>query len=869
MDTPNQASYAVNLDLAYREKLDQDWLRISKIAALTALIMIPAGITLDYVVYPHLLGTFLSLRLVCDIIIGALFLSYATEIGRRHLRLISYLWLLSAQVMICYMIAATEDPISPYYAGLNLAMMAAGIILPTTAKETLFFCVSTLILYFLTFLTQLPGSDDFHLVYNNAYFLILTGAISVLSAYINSQRRFAEFRLTYELDKRNQEMAQLDRMKSDFFANISHELRTPLTLILSPVQDILERQTHLPDKLAETLATVRNNSLRLLKLVNDLLDVIRLEEGKAKLQQEPVLIDSLLRGIADSMIHLAQMQEVELSKSLKTQQTLVLGDQDALEKIFINLLNNAIKFTPEGGKISISSSILDDRIRITVSDTGIGIHENDLPYVFDRFRQADGSTTRRYQGTGLGLTLVKELTERHSGTVAISSALGEGTDMSVFLPIYHSDKTPTDTSNAPTKSDIGIQQLHRLAEINTGLTVASQPDWEMNRIELDPRNTQASVLVVDDETDMRNYLVESLREDFQVIYAKDGLEGLEMAQQHHPDLMLLDLMLPELDGLEVCQRLKQDKATRGIKIILLTARVDEDAKLTALKNGADDFLTKPFSSIEVRTRLNNLHLASSLERDLNDRNVELQDTLQDLRNTQGQLVQSEKLNALGNLSAGLLHEINNPLNYTMTALQIASFMPDVKNNTDLNEIVTDMTEGLGRIQTIVTDLRAFAYPEEAAKQQPFDIAKALEVALRFTANDLNNAEIEQTLAKEQKVLGSQSHIVQVLVNIFTNGAKAIAANDAPTQGHIKISSEVTGDRLTISISDNGVGMTEDVLARVFDPFFTTRDVGEGMGLGLSVCHTILKNHNGALTAKSKPGAGSTFYFDLELAEKSK
>jgi len=239
---------------------------------------------------------------------------------------------------------------------------------------------------------------------------------------------------------------------------------------------------------------------------------------------------------------------------------------------------------------------------------------------------------------------------------------------------------------------------------------------------------------------------------------------------------------------------------------------------------------------------------------------ELEEKNKKLQSTQAQLIHSEKINAIGNLSAGLLHEVNNPLNYTMIALHLVKNDPHVMQDPDLKDTVKDMEEGMTRIKNIVTDLRAFAYPEEADKKNEFPIFSAVENALRFTASESINIEKIINVAPDLNVMASKTHIVQVLINLISNSSKAIAK--AGTKGVITINAHKENDRIKISVADNGSGMNEETLSKVFDPFFTTNEVGKGMGLGLSVSHTIVRNHGGNLTATSKLGEGSVFYFDL-------
>lgn len=440
--------------------------------------------------------------------------------------------------------------------------------------------------------------------------------------------------------------------------------------------------------------------------------------------------------------------------------------------------------------------------------------------------------------------------------------------MTVALPANDREDEEMEGASDGLAQSIGLQRLHRLAELNSGLTIDDGEQWDVIENDSTKAPGLATVLVVDDEPDMRRYLVSMLRDEYRVFQAADGIDGLRLAQEIMPDAMILDLMLPNLDGLEVCRQLKQSQQTRGIKIILLTARVDEEAKLTALKNGADDFVTKPFSRIEVLSRLANLNETARLERDLEQSNEQLKSALNNLKQTQAQLVQSEKLNALGALAAGLLHEINNPLNYSLTALQLVRADPLVKSNELLGEVCGDIDEGMQRIRTIVSDLRAFAYPSEADKRSRFEFAEALESAQRFTAHELKDVRIVTDLPRRATVLGSKTHVTQVLVNLLLNSVKAIRGVEEDVDGWIRVTAVVRDDRLVVTVGDNGVGMDENTLQHIFDPFFTTRDVGEGMGLGLSICHTIVTNHGGRIVADSTPGKGSELVFDLPLADES-
>lgn len=849
-----------DFEQAFAANLEAQWLRYSKISAGVSIVLVPLFALLDWLVYPEEFVFFLQLRVLCAASILMVVLT-AIRWGRRLLPLASVGCLILIQIMIAWMIAVTDGQYSGYYAGLNLPIIGIGLFLPTVFLQTLLFCVLSLLLY--TGACLYAGGGELGIPYvENCFFFVATGMIATYATWVLQGRRRTEFTLSYELAARIRELHYLNRKRTDFFSNISHELRTPLTLILAPVQEILSEGVRLPDALAGRLMVVRDNGLRLLKLVNELLDIVRLEENVDGLSRVPTDANGILRSVVDSMLHLAEAKGLELKKDVPRGDLVVEGDQRALEKIFVNLVGNAIKFTESGGWIAVRSFPQGSWAIVEVEDNGIGIARSEQGHIFERFRQADGSSTRRYRGTGLGLALVKEMTERMGGAVSVDSEPGRGTTMKIRLPLSDQRPVPEEVGEEP---DV-IEAIHRMAERQGGLQLESPvepPDPNVADGEERPL-----VLVVEDEPDMRRYLCDILERDYRVVQARDGREGLSLALERDPDLILLDLMLPEMDGLEVCRRIRRDERPRFSRIMLLTARADEQSKLTALENGANDFLTKPFSTIEVLTRLRNLLENAHLERDLAARNARLELTLRELEATQAQLIQSEKLNALGSLSAGLLHEINNPLNYSLTALQLLSADPSMQGDELTREILGDIREGMDRIRAIVTDLHAFAYPTEAEKVGAFDFNEAVEAAVRFTAHELKGVQVSRCLPKPARVLGSKSHLTQVLINIIANAAKAVGSVTDDRIGTIRIEGEAREDRFWVRVLDNGVGMDEHTLGRIFDPFFTTRDVGEGMGLGLSVCHTIVRNHGGRLIATSRPGQGTELSFDLSLAEQS-
>lgn len=852
-------------------------LQRSKIGCLVTLALVPTGASLDLGVYPEHATNLLLLRLASWLLVALIYLLHRFRWFGNYIKWTGMLMPAVLVATFCVMIYVADGFTGPYYAGLNLLIVGVSLLLPYSFIESFILSAGSLGFYILTGIIGGLTGIDYSFAYSNIYFIFSTGVIACTASFFSERARFREFRLTYELDQRNRQLAELDRIKSDFFANVSHELRTPLTLILSPIEDLMKRGTG-NAYVDKQLIFVKDNAYRLLKLVNDLLQVMRLEEGRSNLDKRAINLSTMVANVVAGMRHFATQQEVSLDVESDDDVT-IAGDSGAVEKITINLVNNAIKFTEPGGTVQVYVRSVEGFGELKVVDTGTGISASDLPHIFDRFKQADSSSTRKHQGTGLGLALVRELTELQDGTIDARSELGKGTTMSVKLPLFSNEEAENQSSpvseikeeSMDTSKD-HLAEIHRKAAYSYTVERNDDEDefiakegFEESHPEMaDTEEHRPRVVVVEDEPDVRRYLIGVLGKDFILQVAKDGEEGLELIRSSKPDIALLDLMLPKLDGLTVCKRVKTDPQLQHIKVMLLTARTDEESKMTALDHGADDFLTKPFSTVEISKRLFNLWHTSRLQETLRVKNIELSNTLDELQSTQGKLIQSEKLNALGRLAAGLLHEVNNPLNYAFGTFQLLEREQVFQNDEGIKEMMGDIRDGMERISQIVRDLKTFAYPESSELKKEFKLIDAINSAVRLTGQQNKLARMEIDVDESLTVLGSQSHIVQVLINLIENSMHAIQS--AGCEGLIKIgATTLENGRVKITLCDNGTGIGDKVIDKIFDPFFTTKDVGQGLGMGLSTCHTIINNHGGILSVDSDGESFTEFSMDLEAA----
>ena len=403
----------------------------------------------------------------------------------------------------------------------------------------------------------------------------------------NQQLKQQAETLSYQAEK----LRETDHLKSRLFANISHEFRTPLTLIKGPVDQIADN----PDSpLSQSnISMIRRNTNRLLRLVNQLLDLSKLDAGRLQLVLTEGDVFKCLRAAASSFSSLATQRNLDYQVHLPSLVLTASFDRDKLEKIIYNLLSNAFKFTPDQGTIIFSASYDQNQMTMTVTDSGHGIPSEKINHIFDRFYQVDDSQTREQEGTGIGLALTKELIVLMNGSIYVTSKPDSGSAFHITIPLkeIHTNSTSKVLAN-PDSSN------HALSEID--LTI-EQPI-------LEPGATHRSnlVLVVEDNADMREYISQQLCEDYQVLEAVHGQEGLVQARDQIPDLIITDLMMPQMDGTELCRQIKTDKRTSHIPVIMLTAKASLDNKIEGLETGADDYLTKPFDSRELAVRVKNL-----------------------------------------------------------------------------------------------------------------------------------------------------------------------------------------------------------------------------------------------------------------------
>ncbi|MEU2611528.1 SpoIIE family protein phosphatase [Micromonospora sp. NPDC007271] len=431
------------------------------------------------------------------------------------------------------------------------------------------------------------------LAFTDEYRNFLDLVAAQISGAVGKQRAYEQQRA------RAVELAVLDRTKTNFFANVSHEFRTPLTLVLGPLEDLLA-DPGLPAAYAERLAVPHRNALRLLKLVNTVLDFSRLESGRLAARYQATDLADYTARLASTFRSVTERAGLRLVVDCPPLPAPVHVDRDMWEKIVLNLVSNAVKFTFEG-EIRVEVRPGDGVAVLAVTDTGVGIAPEELRHVFERFHQAPGVRSRTHEGTGIGLALTRELVEMHGGAIEARSVVDRGTTFTVTIPFGHGHLPADRVAHAP--EPLGEPEQARLHVAETALwTAGGKPPEGLPELADGPAGA-GRILLADDNADLREHVTRLLASSYEVVAVSDGVEALRLAAEAPFDLVLADVMMPRLDGFGLVSALRADPATRGVPIVLLSARAGAAEEVAGLSVGADDYLTKPFSSQELIARV--------------------------------------------------------------------------------------------------------------------------------------------------------------------------------------------------------------------------------------------------------------------------
>lgn len=638
-----------------------------------------------------------------------------------------------------------------------------------------------------------------------------------------------------ELSEANIELQELSAQRNRMFNNISHELRTPLTLIIAPVEEMLTKLG--PGPRRDAMIVVRRNAQRLLRMINDLLDLAKLEAGGLRLSIRQTDIVQLAQQVTENAGPACETKDIDLRFTSSGRAPVMYCDPHRLEIVFTNLIGNAIKFTPKGGCITVNVEYTAEGATVSVTDTGPGIPEDQLDRIFNRFHQVQGSKRRQQGGTGIGLALAKELTEVHGGQIRVESVWGEGSTFLVTLRAgkAHFDEQLLERRRTQRPDHPGRRREDSLRpesiEGEGAVPATSESQRPRQRILLD-RGRVPHILLVEDEIDLRGYIDAVLAEHFEVSRASDGAEAIDFLKKERPDLILTDIMMPNVSGIDLCRAVKSDPSLQHIPVILLTAHHESETALEGYHAGADDFMSKPFHSGVLLARVR-AHLK--------------------IRALSLRMADHARLSSAATLAAGLAHEVKNPVNAILGAAQVLEAGGSSKVPSE--KLLRVIIDGIRRVNEVVSALDTHARPADGADLQAVDVREGIESTLRLMEHRMEGIRVHREIEATGSVRAPARAFNQVVLNLVDNAIRAGGNN-------IWIGLRQRGKTAYVTIADDGPGVAPDLVSRVFEPFFTTRKEGEGTGLGLHLSRRIAQECGGELRYEARSGGGAKFVLEV-------
>lgn len=658
-------------------------------------------------------------------------------------------------------------------------------------------------------------------------------AFTALVDYRNNLERRVEQR-TEELAEARDHLADTVKhletaqaARDRIFANINHEIRTPLSLILLATRALerKERERISPAS-RQRLSNIEISVQRLLHLVDGLLLLAAGQEDKLKLSRRRTDLALLLQQIAALWTPAADEAGLSLCYG-GVDRCLAFVDASAIERAVTNLLSNAVKFTPPSGSVEIALVDDGDEVCIEVRDTGIGVDEAARSRLFGRFEQDRPAVRPGARGSGIGLSIVKEIAVGHGGSAGFHANRAGGSTFFLRLPRGLS----VEEREVPLAEITPLRLSPAIVGVNP-----SGPEEPV----APPARIEATVLVAEDDPELRRAIGEVLSDRYRVVLARDGLEALRKAREQPPDLLITDLGMPGMDGLELTQRFRELPQNRLAPVIMLTAYGDLEDRLSGFEAGVLDYVLKPFVPEEllarVRSQLGMRALALKLH-------------------------ESEQLASLGTLSAALAHELRNPANGIVNAMEplLEALPAEAKAEGSASRQLLDViAECSLHIRDLARELLGFARPGSLGERSE-PLAGLVARALSITEAPLRDLTVIQELEYQGDVACAGHLIVQVLVNLLENAAAA-----AGPGGSVRVASRREGELVVLEVVDSGPGVPPELKHRIFEPFFTTKEPGKGTGLGLYTSRKVAEQHGGALSCETRAEGGC---FQLTLPAK--
>ena len=691
-----------------------------KLSIILSMVFYPGFLVLDIIYTPKYFVEFFIIRLVVVILNAVLLVLHRKARSIRGLLTLGMALLIIDAFGIAIMIQIMGGFMSSYYQGLTLIIMCMMALLPFTTREALIVSSVVWASYVVPSLVMIQMEKlDWRIMFNNIFFLSSIIIIGGFASYVMDTIRRRGLRSLIRLEETSKKLREsniklksLDELKTQFFANVNHELRTPLTLMLAPLNPIVDgKMGRITPKQRDALVTMRKNGLKLLKLINNLLDLTKLEEGQMRLKIKSIDFVDYINSLLSSVKPLADQKKITLYFQHPPHKMEVTVDPDHFEKVILNLLSNAVKFTNEGGRITVYLEETDSRIILTVEDTGIGMPKDKLAHIFDRFSQIDGSLSRQHEGTGIGLSLAYEIVKLHSGKIKAQSELDKGSRFIVELRKGDSHYTKDVIDRREMDKPVALKKRAtdkehpKVQDIVTDFKKLQLIDIEQMDMPEKAKSTggehEYRLLVIDDNPEVLKLMELILQDEYDLDLCVSAEEGLEILSEKMSDLVLCDVMMPGMNGHVFCKKVKEKENLKHTPVILVTARTGAEMLAEGIESGADDYISKPFDSTELKARIRSQLRMRKAESDLALANRNLKMRTSDLAERQRSLFVAMTKSLVSALEAKDEYTRAHSARVTEISLKIAE-------NMGLNERERKDLE----VATILHDIGKIAVPEK-------------------------------------------------------------------------------------------------------------------------------------------------------------
>ncbi len=853
-------------------------------ATLLSMFLFPPGVILDWFTHPEQFPVLVLMRILAAFGCGIMYFASRTSFVKQKPFAAVLIYFATVSLSITGMCLILEGYKSPYYAGVNLVILVAGILLPKISQIV---CGAIVILagYYVPILIQSGLTFDRpDLFINNMSFFLWTTLLAIGCGWLKERLQKESFSRLISIEESQKKLAEsnekiqrAEELRSRFFANISHEFRTPLTLILEHSRKLLKVSAS-PSERAP-LELIIGQSQLILRHVNDLLDIAKIEAGKHSLACRKIDLAAHFRKVLEIFNVVAADRKIQFS--VQAPETLeAVVDPEKVERILLNLVSNAFKFCPEGATISCTLAIEANHVKMQVEDNGPGIPAHLSEKIFDRFHQGEAVDTRQHGGTGLGLSIVKEFTELHGGKTWVEPSSGGGAKFCVQFEDLSIEAQFQKISQSSAPQIIPSEDVTR--SLIDELMPKKSPLATPPLIPISERTVaqpQGSVLIIEDSVDLNRYLAECLSDFYEVHIAYDGQQGLDMATQLNPDLILCDMMLPRRSGENVLALVRENPKFENTPFIILTAKADDELRIRLLSNGADDYIMKPFVIAEVLARVKNLMSIKksrdllleslklstgdlhSLSAEIVERKSQLENLTQCLELAQyhGELSFRAKSRFLSMVS----HELKTPLTIVELSLQLLKKQRvNDLSNLEAKEFAR-AAQACQQLVKVIDTLLTYSEFEKGDLQfkiQSFEVNETLSelVAIFKPRAEQKNLQLFITGAATKPIyLESDVKIFRLIVlNLLENAMKFTAS------GSIEVTCEQSSQGVQVAIKDTGLGIPEERRSTLFEPFdkiySSTVWTPRGLGLGLCLIKELLSLLEGDIEMQSEVGVGSTF-----------